>query len=282
MGVNLLGLAAVRRSTETHEPSGAIVLQGGARRFFYSKRQIGLVARPAVACEGGLAFSAQMRHDHTMHRQTASRAWKAFTLIELLVVIAIIAILAALLLPALATAKEKSRQIYCINSERQQAFAVFMYSDEHGDVPPPVAFRSSSGAITNWPQLLDSYLKSAAIHFCPTDKQAKTNSYGLNELAFTDLTDDAPAPVVRLTAFRTPTATVMLGDLGCEDDFITPRPDTLKMVAPDGDINDDKDARPLARHSRRCDLGFMDGHAGLLPLGRFYTNQTPTDLWFTP
>ncbi len=74
----------------------------------------------------------------------------------------------------------------------------------------------------------------------------------------------------------------MLGDLGSGDDFTTIRPDTLKMVAPSGDINDDKDARPLARHSQRCDLGFMDGHAGFLPLGRFYTNQTPADLWFTP
>jgi hypothetical protein len=114
------------------------------------------------------------------------------------------------------------------------------------------------------------------------DQQAKTNSYGLNELAFVDLTDDdSPAPN-RLTAFRTPTATVMMGDLGTADDLLALRPDTLKMVAPSSDINDDKDARPVARHLSRCDLGFMDGHAGFLPLGRFYTNQNPANLWFTP
>lgn len=217
-----------------------------------------------------------------MHCQAGSKRASAFTLIELLVVIAIIGILAALLLPALSKAKEKGRQTYCINSERQQALAVFLYSDEHSDMLPPVAYRDSSGSITNWPQMLDPYLKSASIHFCPTDRQAKTNSYGLNELAFTDLTDDSPAPAVRLNAFKTPTATVMLGDLGSEDDFVTARPDTLKLVAPSGDLNDDKDARPVARHGGRCDLGFMDGHAGFLPLGRFYTNQSPADLWFTP
>jgi prepilin-type N-terminal cleavage/methylation domain-containing protein len=68
--------------------------------------------------------------------KAAPRARAAFTLIELLVVIAIIAILASMLLPALASARERGKRVSCVSNLRQVYLAAALYADEHNDSMP--------------------------------------------------------------------------------------------------------------------------------------------------
>jgi len=65
-----------------------------------------------------------------------STAEEGFTLIELLVVIAIIAILAAMLLPALARAKEKAKAVRCVSNQRQIVMGYLLYAGDQADFLP--------------------------------------------------------------------------------------------------------------------------------------------------
>lgn len=85
----------------------------------------------------------------TTPRTVSSKARYAFTLIELLVVIAIIAILAAMLLPALASAKNRAQAITDINNTKQIILATQLYCNDNADILP-AGGSSSSPTVPGW------------------------------------------------------------------------------------------------------------------------------------
>lgn len=98
-----------------------------------------------------------------------SPRWAAFTLIELLVVIAIIAILAAMLLPALAGARNRAKAAQCQSNLYQLSLCTQMYAGDWGDYLPVSWSTNATGGWYGFFQQLQPYLTAdrPGVFFCP-------------------------------------------------------------------------------------------------------------------
>jgi len=213
------------------------------------------------------------------------RGRDAFTLIEVLVVIAIVAILAALLLPALAAAKERGRQSQCLNEFRQWGLAMKMYVNDNEDYFPrerginntnpwPVVAAATNRDV--WYNALPSELsKPPAAYYatnsqmdfylpgslfaCPSTKfdPASAAAYPNFSRAMNSRLIIANAPT-RITVVHDPARTLLMVEAGVSGETALPGQPSC-------------DGRPHAKWDRACarhhgfgNGAFTDGHAAAL------------------
>jgi prepilin-type N-terminal cleavage/methylation domain-containing protein len=218
----------------------------------------------------------------SVHRSTHRPVTDAFTLIELLVVIAIIAILAALLLPALARAKQKAWQATDLNNIKQLEIAMHTVVADNQDQMPwpnwlsgetsthqqgwlyaydaaaagPSRFKAQTGSF--WP-----ILTTAKVYFCPSDNTAsplfrmrgqQISSYVMNGAVCGF--DRGLYPSVSMSAL--PPAAVAFWE--CADNTEEENQDNFNDGASSPDEN------TSARHGKMAIYGAFDGSAALMPL----------------
>jgi len=190
-------------------------------------------------------------------RETFER--RGFTLIELLVVIAIIAILAAMLLPALARAKQRAWSTSCLSNVKQIGIAGRLYADDNADALPRSAHTGES-----WVNTLQPYCHGTNLWRCPRDAiQTRNFTYAMNDYLLPPDTGSGTGDYSRIVQVPAPVSTLWLGE--CADAYL--HMDHFHFSpANDGDYSAAGFAGQVAirRHLSGANYLFVDGHAQLL------------------
>lgn len=213
----------------------------------------------------------------------------AFTLVELLVVISIIAVLAALLLPALSHAKEKGNRIACLKNLMQLQMGWLSYADDNHDTWVPNTSRNSNlvqqSVAPSWvlgnarhdpstdnirAGLLWPEIQNAGLYHCPSDKSSgppplshRTRSYSLSGCLGSDVEgngekwDSRYVPGPRISDINQRPLVEVFAFLDEHPDSIDDGVFALNARTMALEWKD----LPADRHSRGCNLSFLDGHA---------------------
>ena len=197
---------------------------------------------------------------------------RRFTLIELLVVIAIIAILASMLLPALAKAKDKARQISCTANLKQITLGQIMYKDDHDQRYVPVYDDHDgypAGRII-WAEHIFPYIKEKGVFACPSlpGVNMANNNMGWTRynMPMTHAFREGWIPGQENAAvlFKHPSTTIMLTESNnCWYNHYCAK-HSIGSSGPDGSgtfrILGTLNEVTWPRHGNACNVAWIDGH----------------------